>query len=88
MANKLIRFGRPQDRPSLLKEIAVLGHRQVTEVSRNAMLPHMNQRFEISYLVSGTLEWLINDELIVTRQNDLLVTFPEDKLALLGGTSW
>ncbi|EDM26464.1 L-rhamnose operon transcriptional activator [Lentisphaera araneosa HTCC2155] len=85
MANKLIRFGRPQDRPSLLNEIAVLGHRQVTEVSRNAMLPHMNKRFEITYVVSGTLEWLINDELIVTRQNDILVTFPEDKLALLGG---
>jgi AraC-like DNA-binding protein len=36
-------------------------------------------------VVSGTLEWLINEELIVTRQNDILVTFPEDKLALLGG---
>ena len=85
MANSLTRFGRPQDRTALLPEAPILGHRTVTESSKNALFAHKNNHFELTYIVSGTLEWLINDELVVTRQNDILVTFPEDKLALLNG---
>ena len=86
MANTLTRFGRPQDRPALLEEAPIIGHRIVTDSSRNALFAHKNENFEITYMASGTLEWLINDELIVTRQNDILITFPDDKLALLNGT--
>jgi AraC-like DNA-binding protein len=82
--NKLTRFGRAHDRPTLIPEIIpVLGQRSVKEHSRNALIIHTMKNFEITYILEGTLEWIINDQLIVTRPHDVLITQPNDKLAIL-----
>lgn len=83
-SNSLIRYGRPQDKAALFPEvIPILGHRSVKEHSRNALIVHSMKNFEITYILEGTMEWIINDQIIVTRQHDVLVTHPNDKLAIL-----
>lgn len=82
--NTLTRFGRPQDKPAILPDIIpVIGHRSVKEHSRNALIVHAMKNFEITYILEGTLEWITNDQIIVTRPHDVLITHPNDKLAIL-----
>ncbi|MCM8533912.1 MAG: hypothetical protein NE330_22310, partial [Lentisphaeraceae bacterium] len=82
--NTLTRFGRSNDRPALFPDVApVVGHRIVSEHSKNALIVHSMSNFEITYVLDGTLEWIINDQLIVTRPHDILITHPNDKLAIL-----
>ena len=82
--NTLTRYGRPQDKPALLPELVpVIGHRSVKEHSRNALIVHAMKNFEITYILEGTMEWITNDQIIVTRQHDVLITHPNDKLAIL-----
>ncbi|MCH2205185.1 MAG: AraC family transcriptional regulator [Lentisphaerales bacterium] len=85
MANNILtRFGRAHDRPALIPEILpVVGLRSVKEHSRNALIVHTMHNFEITYILNGTMEWIINDQIIVTRPHDVLVTHPNDKLAIL-----
>ncbi|NQZ58671.1 MAG: helix-turn-helix transcriptional regulator [Lentisphaeraceae bacterium] len=81
--NELIRFGRPQDKPAIISAAPILGQRIVGEHSQNALIVHSMENYELTYLLSGTLEWLINDRLIVQRAHDVLITHPHDKLAIL-----
>ena len=84
--NRLVRYGRPQDRPALISEIPVIGQRTVGQAGRNALFSHYGRYFEFNYIVEGTIEWLINDELVVTRSNDILIIHPNDKIALVDNT--
>lgn len=82
--NSLIRFGRTHDEPALLPEIIpIIGLRSVKEHSRNALIVHTMDNFELTYVLEGTLEWIINDQIVVTRPHDVLLTHPNDKLAIL-----
>ena len=82
--NTLTRFGRPQDKPALIPDIIpVIGQRSVKEHSRNALIVHAMKNFEVTYILEGTMEWITNDQIIVTRQHDVLITHPNDKLAIL-----
>lgn len=84
--NKLVRYGRSRDKKALLEEIPVVGRRTVSQSSRNSLFSHSMESFEITYVIQGTMEWLINDQLITTRTRDILVTHPNDKLALMNNT--
>ncbi len=82
--NRMIRYGRAEDAPALIREIPVLGRRVIRSAAKKALPAHQMDNFEITLLLSGSLTWLINGVLLPQQPQELLITCPHDHLASPG----
>ena len=86
MKNSIERYGRENDVEALLPEMPILGQRILNEALSNFFIKHRSDITQVTYVVEGTIDFLLDGQVYSVNKGELLINRPDQVFGALNDT--